>query len=206
MWRQIKTLILSVLFCSRHRLCSQALDQRNTKQFRTITRRVSGTRTSTKRISNEHKFVHFKIDCHDNTIGTGSNCIILQYNIKECDLLPYRDDHKSVSNVLIVHAATAWQSTHTWHTYILVFNKALWMGNHMNHSWINPNQLRHYVIKVQDSSIFESALSIITEDNEFCMNPAMVVTVVYAETFTPSEQELHQCPYLILSSSHAWYP
>ena len=80
------------------------------------------------------------------------------------------------------------------------------MGNHMWHSLIYPNQLRHNGIKMQDNSILESALSIITEDNEFCMNPAMAVTVVYAETFTPSEQELHQCPYLILSSSHAWYP
>ena len=74
----------------------------------------------------------------------------------------------------------------------------------MDHSLINPNQLRYYGIKVQDNPILETALSIITEDNELCMELAMKGIVVYAETFTPSEQELHQCPHIILSSPHAW--
>ena len=64
------------------------------------------------------------------------------------------------------------------------------MGNHMDHSLINPNQLRHYGIKFQENSMSESTLSIITEENAFCMKLVMEGTVVYAETFTPSEQEL----------------
>ena len=78
------------------------------------------------------------------------------------------------------------------------------MGNHMDHSLINPNQLRYYGIKVQDKPMLENALSIITKNNEFCMELAMAGTVVYAETFTPSQQELHQCSNIILSLSHAW--
>ena len=80
------------------------------------------------------------------------------------------------------------------------------MGNHMYHSILNPNQLRHYVIKVQDKPMSEPALTIITEDNELCMEVAMAVTVVYTKTFTPSEQKLHQCPDIILSLPHAWNP
>ena len=80
------------------------------------------------------------------------------------------------------------------------------MGNHMDHILINPNQLRYYGIKVQDNPILETTLSIITEDNKFCVELAMAGTVVYAETFTPSEQELHQCPHTILSLPHAWNP
>ena len=76
------------------------------------------------------------------------------------------------------------------------------MGNHMDHSLINNNQLRYYGIKVQDNPMLDTALSIITEDNELCMEPAMAGSVVYAETFTPSEKELHQCPHIILSLSH----
>ena len=34
----------------------------------------------------------------------------------------------------------------------------------------------------------------------------MAGSVLYAETFTPSEQELHQCPQIILSLPHAWNP
>ena len=76
----------------------------------------------------------------------------------------------------------------------------------MDHSLINPNQLRYYGIKVQYNPILDTALSIIIEDNEFCMELAMAGTVVYAETFTPSEQELHQCPHIILAFPHAWNP
>ena len=80
------------------------------------------------------------------------------------------------------------------------------MGSHMDHSLINPNQLRYYGIKVQENPMLETALSIITEDNEFCMEIAISGTVVYAETFTPSEKELHQFPHIILSSPNAWNP
>ena len=100
----------------------------------------------------------------------------------------------------------AWQSNHTGQTYVLVFNDEMCMGNHMNHILINPNQLRYYGIKMQDNSMLETELSIITEDNEFCMELAMAGTVVYAEKNTPYEKELHRCPHIILSSPHTWNP
>ena len=78
------------------------------------------------------------------------------------------------------------------------------MGNHKDYRLINPNQLRHYGIKVQDNSMSESAPSIITEDNKFCMELARAEIIVYDEKFTPSEQDLHQCPHIILSSPVAW--
>ena len=51
------------------------------------------------------------------------------------------------------------------------------MGNHMGHSSINPNQFRYYGIKVQDKPMLETALSVITEDNEFCIELAIAGTV-----------------------------
>ena len=80
------------------------------------------------------------------------------------------------------------------------------MGKYMDHNLINPNQLHYYGINVQDNQMLETALSIITKDNEFCTELVMAGTVVYLETFTLSEQELHQCPHIILSSPHTWNP
>ena len=80
------------------------------------------------------------------------------------------------------------------------------MGGHMDHSLVNPNQLRHYGTKVQDNPVSDRALSIITENNDFCMELAMAVTVVYADIFTPSDKELHECPHIILSLPHTWDP
>ena len=148
---------------------------------------MSGTRTNTKRKSNEQNFGRCDLDSHTDTIVAGSNFVILRYTGKECNINPYRDDYESVSNIPILHAAMVWQSTHTGQTYILVFNDSLWMGNHMNHILMNPNRLRYCGIKVQDNPILDTALSIITEENEFCMELAMEVTAIYDEIFTPSE-------------------
>ena len=69
---------------------------------------MSGTITSTKKKSNEQKFGRCELDSHANTIVAGSNCVILQYTGKGCNVKPYRDDYESVSNIPIVNAATAW--------------------------------------------------------------------------------------------------
>jgi hypothetical protein len=71
--------------------------------------------------------------------------------------------------VPIVTAATAWQSPHTGQLYILIFNEAIWMGDQMTHSLLNPNQLCHYGTRVQDDPTSPYPLSIVTEDNDFCM-------------------------------------
>ena len=59
---------------------------------------------------------------------------------------------------------------------------------------------------MQDNPVSDRALSIITENNNFCMELAMRGTVVYADTFTQSDKELHECPHIILSLPHTWDP
>ena len=105
-----------------------------------------------------------------------------------------------------MHAATAWQSKETGQVYILVLNESIWMGDTMDHTLINPNQLRHFGTQVQDNPMADQPLSIITEDNEFCMEMAMAGTICSVDTFAPSEKELQTCPHIILSSHHPWDP
>ena len=147
-----------------------------------------------------------ELDSHADTTVAGSNCVILHYTGKECDVTPYRDDYQPVSNIPIVTAATAWQSSTTGQTYILIFNEALWMGESMDSTLINPNQLRHYGTFVQDNPMSDLPLSIITEDSEFSMDLTMAGTIVYADTFTPSELELQTCPHITLTSPTPWDP
>jgi len=146
--------------------------------------------------------VHGKceLDSHADTIVAGSNCIFLNYTGQVCDVSPYRDDYAPVSDVPIVKAATTWQSSRAGQTYILIFNEALWMGYSLDHTLINPNQLRHYGTDVQDNSMSNRPLSFITEDGEFCMELMMEGTIIYMDTFTPSQRELQECPHIILTS------
>ena len=73
----------------------------------------------------------------------------------------------------------------------------------MNHSLLNPNQLRHHGTRVQDDPTSQYPLSIVTENNNFCMELSMASTIVYAETHAPSEHELNNYPYIQLSSPHS---
>ena len=130
----------------------------------------------------------------------------MHYTNKECDVSPYRDDYAPVRNVPIVQAATAYTSPYTSQTYILIFNEALWMGDTMDYTLVNPNQLRHFGIKVQDDPTSDAPIHIVTEDASFSMELKMCGTIVYNDTHTPSQQELHDCPHIIMSSPHEWDP
>ena len=103
-------------------------------------RRASAASTA-KNNKIKDSIVHGKceLDSHADTIVAGSNCILINYTGQVCDVSPYSDEYAPVSDVPIVKAATAWQSPHTGQTYILIFNEALWMGDSLDHSLINPN-------------------------------------------------------------------
>ena len=102
--------------------------------------------------SSPHKvyYGHCELDSHADKIVAGKNCIVLSYTGKECSIFPYREGYKSTENVTIVNVATAWKSPENGEIFILIFHEALWMGYLMDDSLINPNQLRHYGINVQD--------------------------------------------------------
>jgi hypothetical protein len=92
-----------------------------------------------------------ELDSHADTVVLGNNCLVLNYTNRECDVAPYTDTYQAISNVPIVTGATAYTSPTTGDTFILVFHEALWMGPHLDHSLINPNQLRNYGLTVQDN-------------------------------------------------------
>ena len=147
-----------------------------------------------------------ELDSHADSIVCGSNCVVLNYTGKECDVSPYREVYDAIRNVPIVTAATAWQSPITGQGYILIFNEAIWMGDHMDHTLLNPNQLRHYGVRVQDDPTSPYPLSIVTEKNEFGMELSMDGTIVYVETHAPSERDLKEFPHIELTSPHSWDP
>ena len=76
----------------------------------------------------------------------------------------------------------------------------------MNSALINVNQLRHYSTFVQDNSMSDLPLSIITEDSEFSIDLTIASTIVHANTFTPSKSKLQTCPYITLISPAPWDP
>ena len=80
----------------------------------------------------------------------GKNCIVLSYTGKKFSVVPYQEGYESTYNVPIANVAMAWQCPENGDIFILIFYETLWMGSLMDDSLINPNQLRHYGLNVQD--------------------------------------------------------
>ena len=46
--------------------------------------------------------------------------------------------------------------------YLLIFHQSLWMGDKLDHTLDNPNQLQSYGVRVQDNPFDAKPLSITT--------------------------------------------
>jgi hypothetical protein len=177
----------------------------------TTNRRTASVRKkhSTSRMRNDSStatYGRMELDSHADTIVLGSNAIVLQYTSRECDVSPYSDSYEPIRNVPIVKGATAITSNTTGETLILVFNEAIWMGDHLDHSLLNPNQLRHYGIVVQDNPFDKTALHLASHHDEFIMPMAADGTTIYFDSRTPTDFELQNSPHIVLSSHAEWNP
>ena len=184
---------------------------RQISQYTTTTRRkVSGFQAGKRKVSAQGRgtVVHsqLELDSHADTIVCGSNCIIIHYTGKECDVTPYTDAYEAIKSVPIVQAATAYDNPETGECTILILNEAIWMGDKMDHTLVNPNQLRSFGITVQDNPFAEAPTFIATEGSEFSMPLWSKGTILGVSTRTPTDQELQTCPHIILSSEHDWDP
>ena len=146
-----------------------------------------------------------ELDSHVDTIVLGANCVILSHTGQICEVMPYSDTFDAITVVPVVTGATLWTSPHDVHEYILIFNKALWMGNTLQHTLVNPNQLRVYGTTVQDNPFASSPLKF-----EPPTGPTIPLTtmgtIIYCNTCAPSDHELSTLSYIPLSSSTTWDP
>jgi hypothetical protein len=75
---------------------------------------------------------------------------ILEYHGQEVEVSGFAITMKPLTNVPIVKATIAYDCPKTGETAVLIINQALNFGNQLSHILLNPNQLRAYVIRVDD--------------------------------------------------------
>ena len=66
------------------------------------------------------------------------------------------------------------------------------MGDKMDHTLVNPKQMCHFGIKVQDNQYDDAPLYLITEDGDFTLPLTFQGTNIMADTRTPTEEELQK--------------
>ncbi len=118
---------------------------------------------------------------------------------------PYNNKYEPVHDVPIVTGATAVQLPETGETVILVINQALWFGDTLPNSLLNPNQLRHYGTDVQDNPFDRRGLYIAADDGTQIPMTSLGTTILF-ESQTPTQSKLETCRHINLTSDVEWDP
>lgn len=147
-----------------------------------------------------------ELDSHADTCVLGINFVILEYSGRVCDVYPYSSEYNAIKDVPIVKGATAIQDQQSGETIILVINEGLWYGSKLDHSLINPNQLRHFGIEVCDNPYAAEGMFINEPESGVNVPLQARGTIIFANSFAPTDHELQTCQHIVLTSPSLWNP
>ena len=145
-------------------------------------------------------------DSNADTCCLGTNFCVLEYTTRTADVYPYDDSYKPLTNVPIVTGATAWTDPVTSITYVLIFHESLFYGTKLDHSLINPNQVRHNDIDFWDNpydSMHELSLQV---DDGPTIPLTFRGTKLSFSSRVPTKEELANCKHVDMTSRHPWNP
>ena len=151
---------------------------------------------------NTHAFN--EADTNADTCCLGKNFVPISYTNCSADVYPYHDAYEPLENVPIVSGATAFDHADG-NTYILIINEALYYGEKMGHSLINPNQIRYNGLDFYDNPM---------RDDELCFDAGDGVkiplrfrgTKCIFPSQTPTKKELDECIHFHITSNAEWDP
>jgi len=145
-----------------------------------------------------------EIDNHADTCCIGSNFLPIYFTGKVCDVSPFLDTMPKQGDVEICTGATAYDNDRG-ETIILVINEALWMGDFMDHSLLNPYQIRASGISLCDDPTDHSRLFGMKVDDEEIHFRMQGSTCMF-KTRTPTDWELQNCRQVELTDDREWNP
>ena len=143
-------------------------------------------------------------DTNVDTCCLGKNFVILEFTQQAANVYAYIKDIAPIVGIPIVSGAIAWDDPLTRQTYILVINEGLYYGNKMDHSLINPYQIRDYGISLWDNAYDQSRngeLSI-ELDKAVKVRIRTQETKIIFESRAPTKEELQECTKIELMSNN----
>jgi hypothetical protein len=145
-------------------------------------------------------------DTNADTCCLGRNFVVLHPTYRTADVYAYDASIQPIENVPIVTGATAYDDPATGRTFILVFNESLYYGDRLDHSLINPNQVRSYGIPFWDNPFDTSRALGIEVDDTLHIPMRTFGTKIAFRTRVPSEAELRDCEHVQMTSASVWDP
>jgi hypothetical protein len=146
-----------------------------------------------------------ELDTRADTICAGTNFCCLRPTGMTCSVQGFHQSFEPIPEIPVATVATAWDDQNTGQTYILIIHQALYFGTQLDHSLINPNQIRVTGIPVCDDpydrhrhlgiDLYEIHIPFLTEGN-----------TIYFSSRVPTKDELDNCRYITLTDDEDWDP
>jgi hypothetical protein len=142
----------------------------------------------------------------DTCCCLGCNFVVLNPTFCTADVYAYDTSIKPIENVPIVSGATAYDNPDSCKTFILVFIESLYYGDCLDHTLINPNQVRAFGIPFWDNP-YETTRSLsIYVDADLRIPFRAHGNKLMFRTRVPTPEELLTCDHVQMTCSHLLNP
>ena len=138
-----------------------------------------------------------EMETRADTSCTGVNFWIHKLTGQTYTVAPLRATYEFILDVPIATCLTSYTDDYR-RTWILVIYKVLWFGSSMDHSLVNPNQIRMTGTPVYDDP-FDSNRALGIKHEEAFIPFRTNDTAIYFDTRVPTKEERAECSWLIIT-------
>ena len=100
------------------------------------------------------------MDTRGDTCCDGTNWKLVSFSNKVCEVSPFLDLYQPVKYITVARVSTVWMDPTPSREYLVIGYQFLWFGTMIDHSLINPNQVRSFNIPVCYNTFDETVFGI----------------------------------------------
>jgi hypothetical protein len=146
-----------------------------------------------------------ELDTRADTICARTNFCCLRPTGMMCSVQGFHQSFEPIPEVPVATVATAWDDQNSGQTYILIIHQALFFGTQLDHSLINPNQIRVTGIPVFDNP-YDQHQHLGIDLGNVHIPFQTEGSMIYFSSRVPTKEELDNCQYLMLTDDEDWDP
>ena len=154
--------------------------------------------------SNPNTISANETDSNADTCCLGSNFAVLRYTNRSATVAPFHDGYDALTNIPIVSGVTVYDDPITNQSTLLIIHEALYFGKSLDHSLLNPNQIRHCGHTYQDNPYSSDPLHIGVDDLVIPLYTSG--TKIHFHSRCPTNDEIRTLPSVELTSDYEWNP
>lgn len=146
-----------------------------------------------------------ELDTRADTICAGANFLCIRPTGMTCSVQGFHQSFAPIPEIPVATVATAWDDPVTGQTFILIVHQALYFGTQLDHSLINPNQIRITGIPVCDDP-FDRYRNLGIDLGDFHIPFQTEGNTIYFDSRVPTTEELENCQFISLTDDEDWDP